>query len=648
MVSLRPFIGCDGEGCGKDRKGRQHYMLFRMGDRELYTGRPLQLAELLNFICDAPPEPMLAGFSFGYDATQMLRQLPPDRLMNGGVDAETGEIKRGTGIFDEGPIPGETSITRWGDFGIEYIPNRKLWVCRQEAFVRQDGRISQRMVKDSGRTIWDCYRLFRRSFVDSLKAFDVGREHWPALLAMKAKRRDFAAITPEIREYCELECRLLAELMERFRELTHGADLRPNSWSGAGQLASYLHRKNATPIAPLVQFHTPRPVWQMALRAFYGARFEITRIGRIKEPIYEYDQNSAYPSAMRNLPCVWHGQWHETDGAGLAEATLRGQLFVADVTFNHSSDLALCGLPIRNPEGAIYWPRQGSGVYWSCELRAAKRLGASIKLRHGWVYQRRCECHTFNWIESLYVERKRMGIAGEPVKLALNALNGKFMERRYGLGRYYNPIWGGLVTARTRAAMLDAARRDPAAIVMFATDAIYSTRPLPLPISEELGDWKQELHPSLFIVRPGLYWSPEKLRTAGLSASVFSEHVERFEREWKFYRALLGDMIGEAHPIVWVPISVFVGLRYAVTGLNDAAQAGKWIVENEGKGRAVSFGWWNKRANPYWEGEAIATTPRDGGPDLESREFDPAQADDADRSRLIYEDQPDHLDLSHP
>lgn len=646
--NLRPFVGVDGEGCGKDRKGRQHYMLFRIGDQEFYTGKPLQLVELLNFICESPPEPMMIGFSFGYDATQILRQLPPDRLMNGGVDPATGEVKRGSGIFDEPLIPGNPWITFFEDFGIEYIPNRKLWVCRLEPFVRPDGRVSRRVMKESGRTIWDCYRFFRRTFLDSLKVFDVGREHWPALAAMKAKRRDFSAITPEIRDYCALECRLLAELMERFRELTHSAGLRPNSWSGAGQLASYLHRKNATPLAPLVQFHIPKACRQMAMKALFGGRFEITRIGRVDEPVYEYDQNSAYPSAMRNLPCVWHGKWHEADGAQLVDATLQGRLFLAAVEFDHPSDLAVCGLPIRNKEGSVYWPRRGKGVYWSCELRAARRLGATIRLSHGWIYENRCECHTFNWIEALYVERKLAGISGEPIKLALNALNGKFLERRYGLGTYYNPLWAGLVTARTRAAMVDAARHDPASVVMFATDALYSTKPLPLPISEELGDWKQELHPSLFIVRPGLYWSPEKLRTAGLSSSVFAPYAAKFEKEWRYYRHLMGDLIEQTHLMVSVPIEVFTSLRYAVIGLHDASEAGKWFVENGGKGRAISFGWWNKRANPYWQGEMVLTTPRDGAPDVESADFDPSRADELDRDRLIYEDQPDHLDLSHP
>src|SRR6185437_14818898 len=75
MAAQKPFTGCDGEGCGVDNVGRQLYMLFRMGKRELFTGRPLSTCELLDFICDHSCNDILVGFSFGYDVTMILRDL---------------------------------------------------------------------------------------------------------------------------------------------------------------------------------------------------------------------------------------------------------------------------------------------------------------------------------------------------------------------------------------------------------------------------------------------------------------------------------------------------------------------------------------------------------------------------------------------
>jgi hypothetical protein len=53
--TAKPFVGCDGEGAGADELGRQLYLLFRMGERELFTGSHLSTEELLDFICDHPP-----------------------------------------------------------------------------------------------------------------------------------------------------------------------------------------------------------------------------------------------------------------------------------------------------------------------------------------------------------------------------------------------------------------------------------------------------------------------------------------------------------------------------------------------------------------------------------------------------------------
>src|SRR5205085_4382323 len=75
-ASERPFVGCDGEGCSTDAQGRQLYMLFRIGDRELFTGTALTTEDLLAFICDAPGDCILVGFAFGYDVTMILRDLP--------------------------------------------------------------------------------------------------------------------------------------------------------------------------------------------------------------------------------------------------------------------------------------------------------------------------------------------------------------------------------------------------------------------------------------------------------------------------------------------------------------------------------------------------------------------------------------------
>jgi hypothetical protein len=86
---LRPFWGVDGEGAGRDGRGRQHYVLMaasgpgaherRIKHRD--DGGPLSVIDCLEFLLSLSREPILVGFAFGYDANQIIRGIrnPKDR-----------------------------------------------------------------------------------------------------------------------------------------------------------------------------------------------------------------------------------------------------------------------------------------------------------------------------------------------------------------------------------------------------------------------------------------------------------------------------------------------------------------------------------------------------------------------------------------
>src|SRR5262249_39083534 len=64
-------------------------------------------------------------------------------------------------------------------------------------------------------------------------------------------RDAFEELTPEIIEYCKLECRHLVEMMTSFRQLCHDLDIHPRQWSGAGEIATALLIKYGVPKRPL-------------------------------------------------------------------------------------------------------------------------------------------------------------------------------------------------------------------------------------------------------------------------------------------------------------------------------------------------------------------------------------------------------------
>jgi hypothetical protein len=639
ISSTKPFVGCDGEGCGVDELGRQNYMLFRIGERELFTGKPLTTVELLDFICEAPKEVILVGFSFGYDITMICRDLPAERRTRLLAPLVTG--------------PGKSRYTYFGDFGIEYLNRNYFRVCRTER--GPDGK--RRVIEGSSRTIYEVFGFFQMSFLKALKNFSIGADYLDLIERNKEARGTISRIDKETRDYCAKECYLLAELMEKFRLSCETAGIRPRTWNGAGKLAAALHTAHKTLERSAVEILVPHEARVMAAAAYYGGRFEVAKIGAIDGPVYEYDINSAYPAAMRRLPCLEHGEWKKARPETLKRVS-PNDLYIADLSFDHSrSDFPLCGLPIRDKHGRIFWPQRGRGIYWSPEITAARKLGARITFKGGWRYIAKCNCTPFDWVEPLYDYRKSIGkkTEGYPIKLGINSLYGK-LAQRVGQPKWGNFIWAGLITAYTRAMLIDAVALSPNDIVMLATDGVYSRKPLDLQLGDKLGQWEAAEHARMFVVQPGLYWGPPKPKTRGVPLKFFEQKIadgrtrtDVFEDEWKAYRkADQRNPLGAEFPTGQVDLTLFIGLRLA-QARNKPETAGKWIQQT----RTISFDWTRKRRFEHkWINGYVTTYPLPGSHDLISVTYSDQVSSGApklwDEAREELEDQPDYLDISIP
>jgi DNA polymerase type B, organellar and viral len=636
-----PFIGCDGEGAGVDHLGRQNYMLFRMGNRELFTGRPLGTYEILDFICDEPSGSILVGFAFGYDVTMILRDLSEERQRR----------LLAPRVFGEGKSP----FTWWQDFDIDYLPRQFLRVRRIRRYTDDEGIERREAVKGTTRTIWETFGFFQKSFAKCLESFAVGTPELRASIAATKGRRGNVdwTITDLEREYCGMECDMLAELMNKLRQYCADADIHPRSWSGAGKLAEALHKKHGTLRAPkkIEEMLWPQPVDDWANIAYYGGRFEITKVGLIKNPVYEYDICSAYPAAMRGLPCLVHGAWNYSDSRSLPDA----EIYVADIEYTRRlwADIpgSLNGFPCRSKKGSLVWPRSSSGVYWSYEIRSAVELGHQVKCNGAWVYERRCDCDPFHWVEPLYNYRKSIGSqgAGYPIKLGINSLYGKLAQRK-GVGVYNNMIWAGLITSKTRALLNSAIKLAPYDIVMIATDAVYSTAELPLDLGGSLGQWEvTRFDDGLFIVQPGLYWSPDKKKrkSRGLSGRFFEERgrTEAFEQAWDNYMTAQNSQLDVPFPQVPVDFDNFIGLKLALAR-NKPELAGTWLPSI----RAMSFDYTKKRRRQdLCDGHITTYDYVKMARTLPHRDFIAlGGADTLDIAKLELQDQPDYIDLGPP
>ena len=402
---------------------------------------------------------------------------------------------------------------------------------------------------------------------------------------------------------------------------------------------------------------TPPAVLDLAHAAYYGGRFETPWIGRLPET-WEHDIGSAYPAAMLKLPCLEHGRWIEATALDLDQLG-DDALFVARLHYRHPPRQFLCGLPHRSKQGRLSWPREGNGVYWSPEIRSAQRLGAVVTYKGGWKFECGCQCEANGFIGRLYELRRAIGksVRGIPIKLGLNSMYGK-KAQRIGKPTYANPIDAGLITAITRAAINDAIGKagDPRRIAMIATDGIYSVEgPIAgLDLGEGLGQWEAKRFASIFIVRPGLYWPQggaqavagnRKLKTRGLSPKFFEPLIPAFEAAWT--RWLDDGADAMFPPMVPVPIETFVGVRLALR-LKDPGQSCQWIKRNV----ECKFAWKDKRRGTIRNGDALCLGSLPGGADEHSHHYDAnsalASSTIFDMDRMIFEAQPDFLDLGAP
>jgi hypothetical protein len=186
------------------------------------------------------------------------------------------------------------------------------------------------------------------------------------------------------------------------------------------------------------------------------------------------------------------------------------------------------------------------------------------------------------------------------LKLVLNSLYGKFAQR-CGRGPHHDVVSAGLITAITRAQLVEALAQDPEAVIMLATDAIFSTRRLSLDLGEGLGQWEEKVWPDLFITQPGVYWSPSKpeesVKSRGAPRSVIGPAAPRFHEVFAEWFEVMGRpeametvLKERLIPSIPVTVRVFYGHRLALAR-GKPHLAGKW----EDVTRHVSFEWSTKR-----------------------------------------------------
>lgn len=511
------FIGVDGEGKNNADGSHRYTLLACSTGAYIENDSGLSTQDCLDFLLslrEHASHVRLVGFSVDYDCNMILGDLLRVNLLELWAHGHTLWIKGGSRYY------------------IEYIPSKHLTITRYK------------MNKRTSCTLWDTWGFFQCSFVKALEDWKVGTaEIWERIHAMKEQRGNFAHVSDDdIRRYCMEECTLLAELVEKLDTLFYDEGIKLSTWQGGGSAAVALLRKEGVKHHHVSADEYPEPVRECLLSAYFGGRAEVFHLGK-HERVYNYDINSAYPTATLSLPTL-RGVWRRGTGTytpGKAYTLCRVQ-WKLDTN-------VLAPFPYRRSDGKIAYYSSGSGWYHGVEADTALELypPGSITVVEWWEYEPESTVQPFAFVATYYEKRlayKRQGDMRErPYKLALNSLYGKTAQGKGYDGKqapYQSFLWAGYITAATRARLLRTIYPYARFLVGVATDGIFLTVPITgLDIGDGLGQWDYGEYEEFFIAQPGVYVGyhvqKQKIVTRNRGFSAKEINFDKLLHEWLKY-----------------------------------------------------------------------------------------------------------------
>lgn len=253
--------------------------------------------------------------------------------------------------------------------------------------------------------------------------------------------------------------------------------------------------------------------------AFYGGRIEASAVGEFKEPLYDYDINSAYPFALSNLPA-----WNATDLTPVKGFDPQNRIGMYYVEWNCPPGANLYPLPYRSQTGNVFYPREGKGWYMSPEVNAALNVwGDRITVKKGYVLKftegygegitplpDELKCTTARKISEMARIRLKAKAEGQTMekalKLLMNSCYGKTIQQ-VGSHKFLNAFAASWITSTCRAIISRSVGIDSdQSTISIMTDGILTRNPLPVQLGANLGEF--ELAPFDHAVQfmPGVYY----------------------------------------------------------------------------------------------------------------------------------------------
>jgi len=529
--------------------------------------RPLNSFEILEWLTSLPAKfsgvngysdgVNFVSFSFGYDATQIMQDLPHEKVW---------EITRKRKFGTKKNIRGPTFV---GIYAIDYLKGKhlKVWKLRDREkpySIKTDKNgdiVFDKKTEGPGKeldyvayiNIHDAFGFYQESFVKATESLVengyITKEKHDIIKHNKGKRSDFANQPfDQIKNYCALELEALSKALTVLRDGFDKMNIRLSAWSGSGAAAGAWIKKEKLKdehYSPDIASNDLSLQQIRAHQAYFGGRIELVKQGYDpNRELFVYDIASAYPGALVRLPSMKDGTWQHGEGLILSKSDIDDwnmlSMFCVEWNFD---DIDASGLPVPfypfpyrvKKKGQILFPGRGkawimrdalvAGIEWFRKMYPKRDISKCIRIKKWSRFYPANNEKPFKGVHDLFRTRKEMkrlhDIVQKNIKLVINSLYGKTAQ---GVGSNDGPpssacpYYAAATTAYCRARLLHFAIRDPHAIVSFVTDGIVSTRKLHNEAHAldanvkpegrddvELGDWEWKSVKGGFFLMSGLY-----------------------------------------------------------------------------------------------------------------------------------------------
>lgn len=253
--------------------------------------------------------------------------------------------------------------------------------------------------------------------------------------------------------------------------------------------------------------------------AFFGGRIEAAAVGEFKEPLYDYDINSAYPYAIANLP-----EWKPEDlkrVKGLDKYNRIGMYFVE---WDCPAGVNLYPFPYRSKTGNVFYPSKGRGWYMSPEVHAALlNWPGCVIVKHGYVLQdtngagdglHQLPAHKLcttakkmALMAKIRMAAKKEKLSYEKaLKLLMNSCYGKTIQQ-VGSHKFLEALAASWITSTCRAIISRTVGKDEQNnVISVMTDGILTRKPLTVNLGTNLGEFELKEFNHAIQFMPGVYY----------------------------------------------------------------------------------------------------------------------------------------------